>query len=209
MTLPNITPPPLTRLAIHIFSIHANSASCERLFSLFGNIQTKQRNRMTSKTLQMIAEVKMHLRDTHAASWNHKQQSRAKRYFGPPPASIHNPDHSLPATPNTTSPMPPPTTSGSEMDTDNDLHPIGLREMIDDFNFLETNNTDLDLDHEPCVWGTKSICELFDFESKHWVKVHEKKCLRSLEEELSFYELLSGHDIDAAGVEESNFCDYR
>ena len=72
MTLPNAPPPPLIRLAIHVFSIHANSASCEWLFSLFGNIQTKQRNRMTNKTLQMIAEVKMHLRDSHAASWGQK-----------------------------------------------------------------------------------------------------------------------------------------
>ena len=96
MTVPGSVPPPLIRLALHIFSIHANSASCERLFSLFGNIQTKKQNWMTSKMLQMIAEVKMHLRDGHAASWSQKQKSRAKRKFGPQPSGTHNPDHSLP-----------------------------------------------------------------------------------------------------------------
>ena len=55
----------------------------------------------------------------------------------------------------------------------------------------------------------RSICELFDFTSMHWVKEHQKKSSRGLGEELDFYELLSGHDIDAAGVEESQFCDYR
>jgi hypothetical protein len=212
MTLPNLTPPPLMRLAIHIFSIHANSASCERLFSLFGNIQTKKRNRITSKTLQMLAEIKMHLRDSHATSWNQKQQLRAKRNFGPPPPNIHNPISSLPGTPNTTSSMPPPTASGNDVEADNDLHTIGLREMVEDFNLVAADDTDLDCDHEHAsthVWDAREICDLFNFSSKHWVKDHQKKCLRSLEEELNFYDLLSGHDIDAAGVEESHFCDYR
>ena len=67
-------PSPLTCLAIHIPSFHANSASCEQLFSLFGNIQTRKRNCMTSQTLQTIAEVRMHIYDSHAAFWNLKQQ---------------------------------------------------------------------------------------------------------------------------------------
>ena len=214
MTLPNVILSPLIHLAIHIFSIHANSASCERLFSLFGNIQTKQRNCMASTTLQMIAEVKMRLHDSHAASWGQKQQSCTKRHFGLLPPSTHNPDHSLPGTPSVIpSSMPPPSTS-LESDTevtDDDLCPIGLREMIKDFNSLAADdvNLDLNLDNEAYVWGVRSVCELFDFSSKHWVKEHQKKCLHSLEEELNFYELLSGHDIDAVGVEESEFCDYR
>ena len=93
--------------------------------------------------------------------------------------------------------------------TDDDLCPISLHEMIKDFNSLAADNVDLDLslDNEAYVWGVRSVCELFDFSSKHWVKEYQKKC--SLEEELNFYELLSGHDINAAGVEESEFCDYR
>ena len=206
MTSPGITPPPLAHLAIHIFSIHANSASCEQLFSLFGNIQTKQRNRMTSKTLQMIAEIKMHLRDSHAASWNQKQQSRMKRQFGTPA-----PESSLPTTPNsTTSSMPPPVIPEKDIDTesDSDLHPIGLQGMIKDFNSLTADDTDLNTDTSTYIWTSRSICDLFDVTSDHWVKEYRKKCSRCLNEEWSFYELLSNHNVNAAGVEESEFCDY-
>ena len=107
--------------------------------------------------------------------------------------------------------MPPPISYGSDAETDNDLHPIGFREMIEDFNSLAANDTDLDLnlDHETYVWDARSVCDLFDFSSKHWATEHDKRCLRSLQEELDFYEHISGFGIDAAGVEESHFCDYR
>ena len=127
---------------------------------------------MASTTLQMIAEVKMHLHDSHAASWGQKQQSCTKRCFGLPPPSTHNPGHSLPGTPSVIpSSMPPPSTS-LESDTEviyNDLCPISLYEMIKDFNSLAANNVDLDLnlDNEAYVWGVRSVCELFDFSSKH------------------------------------------
>jgi len=108
--------------------------------------------------------------------------------------------------------MPPPPTSGKDVETENDLHLIGLQEMIEDFNSLVADDADLDTDlGEPStyVWTSRSVCDLFDFTSNHWVKEHNKKCSRSLDEELNFYELLSDHDVDAAGVEESQFCDYR
>jgi hypothetical protein len=81
--------------------------------------------------------------------------------------------------------------------------------MIEDFNSLAAEDA-LDHGEEPTyAWGARTICELFNFSSDHWVKEHREKCSRSLAEELNFYELISGHDIDAAGVEESQFCDYR
>ena len=209
MTTLGAIPSPLAQLALHIFSIHANSTSCEWLFSLFGNIQTKKRNQMTSTTLQMIAEIKMHLRDSHAASWNLKQQSHTKRQFGPPP-NVHNQEPSQPATPiSTSSSMPPPPTSERDVETENDLQPIGFREMIKDFNSLEAENADDIGDVSTYAWASQTVCSLFDFTSSHWVKEHRRKCSRGLDEELNFYELLSNHDVDAAGVEESQFCDYR
>lgn len=48
----NITLPPLFKLAYHIFSICPNSASCERLFSIFGNMLTKLRNRLGHQPLK-------------------------------------------------------------------------------------------------------------------------------------------------------------
>ena len=165
---------------------------------------------MTSNTLQMIAEVKMHLRDSHAASYNMKQQSRAKRQFGAPP-SIRNQESSLPATPNSTSSsMPPPPTSERDIETENDLHPIGFREMIEDFSSLATaDEGDITVEEgSGCSWVNRSICDLFDFTSEYWVK-DKKRNLNWLDEERNFYESLSNHDLDAAGVEESQFCDYR
>jgi hypothetical protein len=71
-------PPPFIRLAKRILSISANSASCERLFSVFGNILTKLRNRLGINNMVMLAELKMHIRDEHA----HKQtKKRLKRVF--------------------------------------------------------------------------------------------------------------------------------
>ena len=71
-------PPPFIRLAKRILSISANSASCERLFSVFGNILTKLRNRLGVNNMVMLAELKMHIRNEHA----HKQtKKRLKRVF--------------------------------------------------------------------------------------------------------------------------------
>lgn len=167
---------------------------------------------MISKTLQMIAEVKMHLYDSHAASWNKKQQSHMKRHFGQPPMT-KNLESSLPTTPNSTSsPMPPPLTLGKDASTENNLHPICMREMIEDFSSLAANNTDSNTsleDPSMYIWPTRSICELFDFASNHWAKEHRTRCSHNLDNECNFYELLSSHDVDVAGVEESHFCDYQ
>lgn len=62
----------------------ANSASCERLFSVFGNTLTKLRNKLGDKVLVDLTEVKMHVRDEHISSAKAKQ--RLKRRFQPPGA---------------------------------------------------------------------------------------------------------------------------
>jgi hypothetical protein len=61
-----------------ILSVSANSASCERLFSIFGDILTKKRNRTADPVLVRISEVKMHVRDEHIASGI---KTRLKRQF--------------------------------------------------------------------------------------------------------------------------------
>jgi len=105
--------------------------------------------------------------------------------------------------------MPPPITPEKGADTENNLYLIGMREMIENFNSLAADDVDLDTNISAYTWTSRSICDLFDFSSDHWVKEYHKKCSRSLNEELNFYELLSNHDIDVAGVEESQFCDYQ
>ncbi|TFK17854.1 hypothetical protein FA15DRAFT_548268, partial [Coprinopsis marcescibilis] len=47
----------LMRLARHLFSAATNSASCERLFSAFGNLLTKLRNKLGLKNMKSIAEL--------------------------------------------------------------------------------------------------------------------------------------------------------
>jgi hypothetical protein len=76
-------PPPLFKLANHILSICPNSASCERLFSVFGNTLTKLRNRLENTTLTSLAELKMHIRDEHVRDADTKK--RMKRFFGAAP----------------------------------------------------------------------------------------------------------------------------
>lgn len=67
------------KFARRVLSISANSASCERLFSVYGNILTKHRSRLLVKNLTNNAELKMHIRDEHLR--NKEAQLRQKRRF--------------------------------------------------------------------------------------------------------------------------------
>ncbi|KAG7090004.1 hypothetical protein E1B28_011626 [Marasmius oreades] len=60
--------PPLIKLRKRVLSISANSASCERLFSVFGNILTKLQNQLGTPTLSNLAELKMLIRDEYLQS---------------------------------------------------------------------------------------------------------------------------------------------
>jgi len=70
---------PFIIFARRLLSVSANSASCERLFSILGNILTKTRNRTGNTVLTDLAEVKMHIRDEHLAL---STKSCLKRRFG-------------------------------------------------------------------------------------------------------------------------------
>jgi hypothetical protein len=59
---------PFIVFAKRILAVSANLASCERLFSIFGNILTKVRNRTGDTVLVKLSEVKLHIRDDHVAS---------------------------------------------------------------------------------------------------------------------------------------------
>lgn len=71
--------PIFVKFARRVLSISANSASCERLFSVYGNILTKHRSRLLVKNLTNNAELKMHIRDEHLR--NKEAQLRQKRRF--------------------------------------------------------------------------------------------------------------------------------
>ena len=50
--------PQLSKLAVYLFQIAVNSAAVERLFSAFGNIQTKRRNSIVHARVQKMAQIK-------------------------------------------------------------------------------------------------------------------------------------------------------
>ncbi|KAH7305757.1 hypothetical protein B0J17DRAFT_719574 [Rhizoctonia solani] len=70
----------LAHLAIHILSIVANLAGCERLFSKMGHIHTKRRSRLGYQKVFDTAVVRMNLKRKHVAEG--RTQSRLKRQFG-------------------------------------------------------------------------------------------------------------------------------
>lgn len=65
----------LVKLAMRIFSVCTNSASCERLFSSFGDILTKKRTRLSAKNLASLAELKIHLQEEEARMGTKKYRS--------------------------------------------------------------------------------------------------------------------------------------
>lgn len=95
-------PTPLQKFAHRIFSICANSASCERLFSLFGTVLTKLRSRLGLKGLTDLAELRLHLRDEYMQMGDKKGRLRRARKIIPDP--LHPPP-------------PPPVTSETSTDS--------------------------------------------------------------------------------------------
>lgn len=69
------------RIALRLFSVCPNSASCERLFSLLKRILTPARSRLTSGNLLNIAELHAHLRQAQVRSGEAVQ--RLKRCLNP------------------------------------------------------------------------------------------------------------------------------
>lgn len=89
--------PPFIMLARRLFSVSANSVSCERLFSVFGNTLTKLRNRLGTNTMCALAELKMFIKDEHRRSESLKK--RVKRHFGDRKKSPPQPQASETSTP--------------------------------------------------------------------------------------------------------------
>lgn len=75
---PGHPPTDFIKFCRRLLSVSANSASCERLFSIFGNILTKLRNRLGKGTLTELAELKMRVRDEEMESGG---KDRLKRRF--------------------------------------------------------------------------------------------------------------------------------
>ena len=57
----------LAQLAVRILSVVPNSAGCERIFSIFGNIHTKIRNRLHPPLVHKSGLARLYLQRDHAA----------------------------------------------------------------------------------------------------------------------------------------------
>jgi hypothetical protein len=196
--------PPLFKLACHVLSICPNSASCERLFSVFGNTLTKLRNRLGNQTLSSLAELKMHIRDGHMC--NGRVKERMKRFFGKEKESQTNTPLADPVSQQPSTPPPPPTDEmGMDIATEIDPDLPSQGGIADEFNQItesfgrQASGDDNDgSEGMPSVISIE-IAQLFDFTNRAWIPSHERSASRSLDEELELYELL---DLDAPGEED-------
>lgn len=194
---------------------NANSASVERLFSLFGQILTKLRSHLRTEAMVMLAELKLHIRDEYKQ--NDTAKTRLRRHIaGPPRTSQSQPstdaaEGPAPATAHYAGPV--PSTSlpsqqqsasclGPEMPQADDalVSSAGPAEgSLDDIvqRLLNLINTDKNTEsHTSPTASPIKLSELFDFTVGFWSKTAESTGLRGLEDELEFYELL---DMDASG----------
>ena len=193
---------PLYKLAQHIFSVCANSASCECLFSRFGLILTCLRSRLGLKNLLNLAELSLHLRDEYSQSGKATERLWHKRKIIPDPPTA-NP--SILVSQPTSSDM--ASSSESSVDQENHAlsssHPeIGYLEsfsaIVDDLGQQSDVDDENDADFTS-PFEKESLCSLFNFQDKSWVEMTEKISLRSLDEELELYELI---ELDAEGEDD-------
>jgi hypothetical protein len=184
---------PLVRLAKHVLSICANSASCERLFSIFGNTLTKLRNRLGTTTLTHLAELKMLIRDQHVQSGS--VPTRLKRKFGALSEQLSpSPQPDLPTTAETE-------TTDVETEPSQDLDEIDETDETidanDEFTSLAAQMEQMvDDDEDPSdtppstTTITVTIKELFNMGSRDWVMTSQQGARRSIAEEMELYELM-------------------
>lgn len=181
-------------LAFRIFSICANSASCERLFSMFGNILTKLCNRLRPEVVQALAELKLHIRNEEI------QLATARKRFKKHVIDESTKDISTVAAESSSqdngepSPAEPNETAPGEGET----RSRGFRSIARGLEELVNSEAELDAELSPQPGSEAKIPlhELFAFDDPWWVKSHEQIGMRGLDEELEFYELI---DMDAAG----------
>ena len=192
------------RLAARLLSVSANSATCEHLFSVFGNTLTKLRNRMGTSTLSSIAELKMHVRNEHNLN---STKTRMKRMFS---ARSKTASADEPLVPSVV--VQPPSTQPALLATDEDtVSPInegdlihaccprpGFRDLVSDHS--APVEVDEPLAH-PSLRGKLNLSQLFNFGNCHWAELYAESARRSYEEELALYDLLNEDAAASDGME--------
>ena len=195
---------PFHRLAARLLSVSANSATCERLFSVFGNTLTKLRNRMGTSTLSSIAELKMHVCNEHHL---HSTKTRMKHMFATRSKTTRSDELSALSVA-TQPPSPHPASPANDevvvSSIDEDLDGVrcprpGFRDFISDDHTAPAED-DKPPTH-PSSRGKLSLSQLFNFENRHWVDLYAECAKGSYEEELALYDLLNEDAATGEGME--------
>ncbi|OJA08572.1 hypothetical protein AZE42_12984, partial [Rhizopogon vesiculosus] len=157
---------PLQKLAQRIFPICANSASCQWLFSLFGLILSKLRSRLVLEKMLDLAEFRLHLRDEYMRRESIKHKD----------TSASSDEITLEITPET-----------RDFDLDGDENSLifitaalGQQSELDDVDDPMTFTS---------TFEQITLQQLFNFSDDTWKKLIERIGMRSLDDELEFYEL--------------------
>jgi hypothetical protein len=194
---------PLQKLACRILAICANSASVERLFSLFGHILTKLRSRLRTEAMVQLAELKLHIRDEYTKNTHAKQ--RLKRHIAGAPRStaVHSTASASPAAPTPTLPLSHSTQTAGEGEREDSASSAGpvaegsLQAIADRLISMANEDCDENGEDEPFPSTLSfTLADLFDFSDNYWVKSSEATGNRGLQDELDLYELV---DLDASG----------
>ncbi|KAE9395217.1 hypothetical protein BT96DRAFT_1044832 [Gymnopus androsaceus JB14] len=158
---------------------------------IFGNTLTKLRNRLGTKTLTLLAEIKMHVWDEHLAK-------RVKQEFGLAReerlAKMQEASKSMAPIISLSSESPEAPTDSHTTATSSDIG-INDTEVEDEFQEITSNmeamaDDDDDADIYSLTFPSQlsiSLENLFDFTARSWIDVHNVNAVCSLAEELEFF----------------------
>ncbi|KAJ3767016.1 ribonuclease H-like domain-containing protein, partial [Lentinula raphanica] len=212
-TYPGMPGTQFIRLALRILGISANSASCERLFSVFGNTLTKLRNRLGVQTLTDLTELKMHIRDEHQRKAESKHLKRRFAVRGQKTRDeIQN---TLQQSPHVLSNVDALNSNGMFNSLySSEPRTTSFRSMMERNIAAVTDNEDdvastgsgsvpllLGTVHTLQSQGGIPIQKLFNFSNQRWINLHLNRTKANLTEELALYELLEAeNDGDSNGL---------
>ena len=179
-------------MARRILSICPNSASVERLWSVFGTILTRLRTQLGNKALLNLAELKLYLREEHLQA--RSVQTRLKRTFGTalegnsePSDLIAPPKAPPPNVGSHTTDEEPAPTADFFMAQDSDaptmpcvadsIGPPSMHRIVQELMDAVDTDNDFDSDEPPKPSSDMlsiPIRDLFNFTESYWVEAYDK-----------------------------------
>jgi hypothetical protein len=180
----------LQKISRHLFSICANSASCERLFSMFGITLTRLRSRLRPQAMINLAELQMHLRDEHNRSGVvNERLKRAITSHSNSTQPLEQQQQAL-ESPDEDEIEGEPTTTSFQGVVEKMVERVAEDE--DDSNAADEGDPNEQASRPTQI----RISTIFDFNNEHWTRSMRGIAIRGLAEEMELYELV---DLDAEG----------